>query len=185
MLSPVLLGVLYGLSEFGLSAFRRSKQASSEGSDRSLGRIWLVIGLAMTAGIGAYYGWPAARVPRADECYWIGLAILILGLALRWYAILYLGRFFTVNVIVVSDQRVIDTGPYRYIRHPSYTGVLLAFIGIGVALANLASIVLIIVPVTAVFLYRIRVEEAALTQGLGEAYRSYMQRTKRLVPFVY
>jgi protein-S-isoprenylcysteine O-methyltransferase len=104
---------------------------------------------------------------------------------LRWYSIFFLGRFFTVDVAVAADQHVIDTGPYRFIRHPSYTGVLLAFLGLALCFGNAATLFMLVVPTTAVFLYRIRIEEAALQSGLGEPYKQYMQRTKRLLPFVY
>jgi protein-S-isoprenylcysteine O-methyltransferase len=90
-----------------------------------------------------------------------------------------------VDVAVAADHKVIDSGPYRFVRHPSYTGVLLAFFGVGLSLANYVSLFLLTVPITAVFLYRIRVEEAALTSGLGEPYRRYMDKTRRLIPFLY
>ena len=107
------------------------------------------------------------------------------GLALRWYAILYLGRFFTVNVAISRDHRLIDTGPYRLIRHPSYTGALMAFLGLGVCIGNWASLAAMLIPTLLVFSWRIRVEEQALMAALGEPYRIYMQRTKRLVPAIY
>ncbi|HEY0682702.1 MAG TPA: isoprenylcysteine carboxylmethyltransferase family protein [Steroidobacter sp.] len=108
----------------------------------------------------------------------LGVVIFVSGAALRWYAIFYLGPYFTVDV------RVGDTGPYRFVRHPSYTGVLLEFLGFALFIGNAWSM-LLLVPVAIVFSYRIRVEERALEQGLGEAYASYQRRTKRLIPFVY
>jgi protein-S-isoprenylcysteine O-methyltransferase len=90
-----------------------------------------------------------------------------------------------VDVVVAQDQTVIDTGPYRFIRHPSYTGSLTAFLGFALCLANFISVALIMIPITAVFLYRMRVEEGALQAGLGDPYKNYMRRTKRLVPFIY
>ena len=107
------------------------------------------------------------------------------ALALRWYAIVYLGRYFTVNVAIARDHRVIDSGPYRYVRHPSYTGALAAFLGLGLLLNNAAALLMIIVPPLLVFLRRIRIEEAALLAGLGDNYRAYMQRTRRLIPGLY
>jgi protein-S-isoprenylcysteine O-methyltransferase len=104
---------------------------------------------------------------------------------LRWYSIFYLGRFFTVDVQVSADHQLIDSGPYRFIRHPSYTGILFEFLGFGLCLGNWLSVLIIIVPVGAAFLYRIRVEESALARGLGERYVTYCSRTKRLIPFVY
>jgi protein-S-isoprenylcysteine O-methyltransferase Ste14 len=114
----------------------------------------------------------------------VGLALMAVGIALRFYAVMVLGRFFTPVVMVGSDQHVVDTGPYRWIRHPSYTGVLLAITGVLVASANWLALVGIL-PALAGLLYRIRVEEQALSEELGEPYRSYMQRTKRLLPFLY
>jgi protein-S-isoprenylcysteine O-methyltransferase Ste14 len=111
-----------------------------------------------------------------------------LGLTLKKrarYAIVHLGRFFTVNVAISSSHRLIDTGPYRFVRHPSYTGALMAFLGLALCLANWASLVILLVPVFLVFLRRMHVEERALLQAFGDQYRDYMRRTKRLIPAVY
>jgi protein-S-isoprenylcysteine O-methyltransferase len=115
----------------------------------------------------------------------VGLALMVAGLLLRWWAVAHLGRFFTVNVAVASDHRVVDTGPYRLIRHPSYTGILLTCLGVGLCFGNLASLLVIVVPIVALALKRVRVEEAALASELGEDYRTYMSHTKRLIPGVY
>ena len=77
---------------------------------------------------------------NAGAVFWAGCALFRLGLMLRWYSIIYLGRFFTVNVAIHSGHEIIDTGPYRYIRHPSYTGALLAFLGLALTLANWVSL---------------------------------------------
>ena len=119
-----------------------------------------------------------------DAVFPIGLTVLAVGVALRFYAVIVLGRFFTLVVMTRSDQHVVDTGPYRWIRHPSYTGFLLALAGVMLAYANwLAPIG--VLPALAGFLYRIQVEERVLSADLGDSYRSYMRRTKRLLPFVY
>ena len=104
---------------------------------------------------------------------------------LRWYAIIYLGRFFTVNVAIAADHRLIDGGPYRFVRHPSYSGALMVFLGLGLCIGNWLSVAVMIVPISLVFIWRIHVEEAALLQGLGDSYREYMGRTKRLIPSIY
>jgi protein-S-isoprenylcysteine O-methyltransferase len=108
-----------------------------------------------------------------------------LGLALRWYSIIHLGRFFTVNVAIANDHRLIDSGPYHFVRHPSYAGNLLAVAGFSLSFQNWASILLIFVPCCAVILWRIHIEEEALLGALGEQYRGYMRRTKRLIPLIY
>lgn len=184
MFHPMWLGAFYGLSEMAISLFLRSKGGATSTDQGSLRLIWRVIGLGMLSAFLAYRAVPGAQIdiPGWDV---IGFVVFAVGIALRWYSIAYLGKFFTVDVAIASDHKVVDTGPYRFIRHPSYTGALLAFLGLGIALENWLSLLVLIVPITGVFLFRIRLEEAALQTGLGEAYSSYMQRTKRLIPFVY
>ena len=181
---PILLGVAYGLSEVGLSLLKRSRDDSVDADDSSLRVLWITIVLAVTAGILVSSRAPGAAIANR-AVFWTGCALFGLGLALRWYSIVYLGRFFTVNVAIHSGHEVIDTGPYRLIRHPSYTGALLAFLGLGFCFGNWLSILFLTVPIIGAFLWRIRIEESALTQALGNDYRAYMQRTKRLIPWVY
>ena len=104
---------------------------------------------------------------------------------MRWYSIGYLGKFFTVDVAIHSEHHIIESGPYRFIRHPSYTGALIAFFGLGLSIGNWISFLIFTIPTTIAFLLRIKVEEQALAEALGEQYRSYQQRTKRLIPFIY
>jgi protein-S-isoprenylcysteine O-methyltransferase len=181
-----LLGALYAASEIGLSIFKRA-QGGAQGADRgSLLLIWVVIVVSVASAYGAAYRYPAANFGAwAAPAPYVGVSVYVAGLCLRWYSIIFLGRFFTVNVAIASDHQLINTGPYRYVRHPSYTGALLAFVGLGLCVGNWLSIVLLLVPTFLVFLRRMHVEEAALLQGLGEPYREYMRHTKRLVPAFY
>ncbi len=96
-----------------------------------------------------------------------------------------LGESFTGAVIVKSAQTVVDRGAYRYVRHPSYSGGALVFLGIGLALANCLSILVLLLSSAIVYAYGVRVEEGALATVLGEPYRAYMNRTKRFIPFVF
>jgi len=183
--SPSILGAAYGVSELCLTLTRRSR-ADSVSKDRgSLRLLWVVILASIWLGFFLTHALPAWAMPNANRYYTLGSGCFVLGLLLRWYSIIYLGRFFTTNVAIASDHRVIDTGPYRFIRHPSYTGALLAFLGLGLCLGNLASLLILIVPILFAFLWRIRVEEKALIEALGTHYRAYMERTKRLIPFVF
>ena len=116
---------------------------------------------------------------------WTGLGLFAAGLLLRWYAIAYLGRLFTYDVAIAADHRVVDTGPYRFVRHPAYTGSLLTFLGVGVYGGNALSLPVLVVPIALAFLHRIAIEEAALETALGSRYVDYEARTKRLIPFVY
>ena len=114
-----------------------------------------------------------------------GVALFVTGLLLRWRAIITLGRFFTVDVAIEPDHELIERRPFRMVRHPSYTGVLLAFVGLALTLGNWAALLAILVPIGAAFIHRMNVEENALSGALGPQYTDYMRRTNRLVPFLY
>ena len=113
------------------------------------------------------------------------LALMLCGLALRWSAILTLGKFFTVDVAIRPDHEVIRDGPYRFMRHPSYSGLLIAFLGFGAMFANWASIVGVMVPITLGVLQRVVREEQVLRTSLGEAYEVYARSTKRFLPGLF
>jgi len=180
---PVLAGI-WGVSEVLLMMFKRS--ASGISKDRnSLLLIWLGNSIGI---FGAIWSFPRLRawaLPGHEGVLLAALLIFAAGIIIRAYSIIYLGRFFTANVAITRDHKLIDTGPYKLVRHPSYTGLLLTFFGFGLSLCNLASLLIMIVPVYAVFLWRIHVEEQALLGAFGGKYHDYMKRTKRLVPWVY
>jgi protein-S-isoprenylcysteine O-methyltransferase Ste14 len=181
-----MLEAAFGLSELGLSLLRRSKSNVDVKDDRgSLRLIWGVILAAMLGATLLWQFFPQAQWPMSGSSYIAGLTVFGVGLLLRWYSIFYLGRYFTVDVAVATDHKVIDTGPYKYIRHPSYAGVLLEFLGFALCMGNVAALLLLMIAVSCVFLRRIRIEEAVLQGALGERYASYMRRTWRLVPFLY
>ncbi|HEV7608417.1 MAG TPA: isoprenylcysteine carboxylmethyltransferase family protein [Steroidobacteraceae bacterium] len=180
-----ILGIAYGLSEAGLAFVKRSRDDSFDADDSTLRVLWITILAAVTAGILAASRLPAAAMPAAETLFWLGCALFALGLTLRWYSIIYLGRFFTVNVAIHSSHEIIDTGPYRRIRHPSYTGALVAFLGLALSLANWVSLTVIVLPIFWAFSRRISTEETALANALGSPYINYMRRTKRLAPFIY
>lgn len=183
--APAVLGMIYGLSEAGLAVFKRSRDDSVDADDRSLRVLWITIVLAVAAGIYATARVPQASMQGGRPLYLAGVALFVAGLALRWYSILYLGRFFTVNVAIHSRHEIVDTGPYRRIRHPSYAGALLAFAGLAVTLDNWVALALVTLPIVWAFIRRISVEEHALSSALGLPYTRYMGRTRRLVPYVY
>ena len=103
----------------------------------------------------------------------VGVGLMAAGVVLRQWAVGLLGEDFTVDVRVHPGQRVIDTGPYRHVRHPAYSGLLLTLFGMGVALGNWAALAAIVVVPAAGLVCRIRVEERALLAGIGEPYRRF------------
>jgi protein-S-isoprenylcysteine O-methyltransferase Ste14 len=147
--------------------------------------LWIVIVASMTAAIWISYVAPAPMFGRAHWLRLIGLLILTAGLLIRWAAILNLGSAFSANVAIRDSQRVRTTGLYRFVRHPSYLGLVLIFLAVGIHSRNWISLAIALIPPTTALLYRIRVEEAALREAFGDEYTAYSRTTKRLFPGVY
>ncbi|WP_267225293.1 methyltransferase family protein [Dyella silvae] len=113
-----------------------------------------------------------------------GVILMLAGFGIRWAGMWTLRKFFSANVAVQSDHRLVLDGPYRMVRHPGYFGGWLAFAGLGLALGNgIAMFCLTFLTVPA-FLYRIHVEEQALN-GAFPDYAAYALRVKRFIPFVW
>ena len=113
---------------------------------------------------------------------WIGLVLLWAGVLVREWAILSLGRSFTVVVEVHPQQSLITSGPYRWVRHPAYTGTIITLGGFGLAVGSWVGAILAIAIALPAYTYRVRVEEGAMLEALGEEYRNYMRRTGRFFP---
>lgn len=145
----------------------------------------LVIGspLALIAACAASYS-PSLTIPYPVASAVLGTTMLIAGAILRRYCFNALGKSFTGTVIVGKDQPIIQSGPYRLVRHPSYTAAFLMFTGIGLALGSWISVATLFLSHCYLYGRRVSVEEKALLETLGEPYRQYMSRTKRFIPFV-
>jgi protein-S-isoprenylcysteine O-methyltransferase Ste14 len=128
---------------------------------------------------------PAAAIRPSAAAFAVGIVILVAGLVLRGWSIMTLGEYFTGAVAVSADQRVVTVGPYRVLRHPSYTGLLLALAGLGLTAANWVSFAGVVVLPLAAMLWRIHAEERALLATLGDRYRAYAAQHKRLIPLVW
>ncbi len=123
--------------------------------------------------------------PARDVWVLLGFLLIILGWSCRIWAQRELGKFFTGEVAVQRDHRIIDRGPYQWVRHPAYTGGVLAAVGFGLTLSTWLGA--LISGALLIWAYALRVprEEALLASQLGDAYVRYAKRTKRFVPFVY
>lgn len=182
---PARLGMILGGSEFLLMMFKRSGKKAVSKDRHTLGLIWLVSMIFIPLGVMAAYWFQGCYLPWPGLALKTGYGLFVVGMLIRWQAIFYLGRFFTTNVAIASDHRVIDTGPYRYIRHPSYAGSMIQLAGFCLSFNNWASMLIIFIPCFLVNHWRIHVEEKALLEALGEPYRRYVARTKRLIPKIY
>ena len=179
----------YGLwlvLELSASRKKRSGDFSRKQDRGSLRLILILFWLGISLGFTFSYFFPQLAIRwNRSLVFFIGIVLMLAGIAFRRYAMAVLGQFFTYDVAVHTDQKVIDLGPYRYIRHPSYSGALLTQIGLGLALGNWASLAILVICTGLAYVYRISIEEQALVAALGEPYKEYMARTHRLIPFFF
>jgi protein-S-isoprenylcysteine O-methyltransferase Ste14 len=173
---------LWFLSEVLVNILTRSKKSDSDSHDHnSLGLIWIAIVLSITAGV--FIGF---RFPGFNECaYFSGLALIIVGITVRIIAIVSLKSLFNANVAIHHDHKLKTDGIYKKIRHPSYSGSLLSFLGLGLTMGNWISLLVIFLPVLAAFLFRISIEEKVLMDNFKDEYLNYKKGTKKLIPYVY
>ena len=117
--------------------------------------------------------------------FWIGTIVMALGFILRHWSIIVLGKYFRTTIELEKGQKVIQKGPYKYVRHPSYAGIILFFIGYGLLSENWLSLAVAVCLPTISLVYRIQIEEIALAEGLGAEYTAYQRKTKKLVPGIW
>ena len=170
-------------------ARQMAKMSRKESSIQDRNSLWILLGLQWTGlALNFLLGWsfPAAAIRWQRTWFFlVGLLFILLGISLRWLAIRTLGRYFTRDVAVSADQPVVQKGPYRLIRHPAYTGTFLTMLGVGLAITNWASLISLLICVILGHLYRVKVEEKALIQAIGEPYIEYIRRTKRFIPGLF
>jgi protein-S-isoprenylcysteine O-methyltransferase Ste14 len=128
---------------------------------------------------------PGAAIGGGVSLFALGVVVGWAGALLRWWSFLSLREYFTVVVTTTADQPVIDRGPYRVLRHPSYTGLLLILAGVGVMVGNWLSAAGAVVLVLIAVIHRLRVEERAMIAALGDRYRRFAASRARLVPYVW
>ncbi len=178
------------IAAWGMMELSQRSQPSREGATKISGTggrlalLALVIAATVVANLTPRV-FPAAAIRPGAVAFAAGMVVLLAGLVLRGWSFKALGQYFTHTVMVSSDQPVIASGPYRVLRHPSYTGIILAAIGIGLASANWADLAGLLLLTLTGLLWRIRIEEAALLATLGDRYRAYAAQHKRLVPLVW
>ena len=173
-------------SEVLLVLATRTRQSGGKVQDR--GSIYLLWGTIVGSIFAAEWiraVMPATIFPGAHWPRYAAIVLMIFGLIVRWTAILSLGKAFSVNVAIRDTQTLYKKGLYRLVRHPSYSGMVICFVAIGMIQRNWLGFALVLVPTTAALLYRIHVEEAALNEAFGTQYASYSRTTKRLFPGIY
>jgi len=176
--------VLIASEIFGAALVPQLRRRSATRVKRDRGsRVLITFAILVSMLIAFYFGYAnVGGLP--DWIFYVGIFLMFLGVLVRQYAIAILGRFFSLSVEIAEDQKVVDKGPYRLVRHPSYTGVLITSIGLGLAVQSLGALLVLLLFFGISFGYRMYVEERTLLSALGQDYASYMKKTKRLVPFI-
>ena len=146
--------------------------------------VGVLIAVVLPAVMPVFPGWFAGFVGLLIGTV-AGLVLMAAGLVVREWAILTLGRFFTVDVRVHAGQTVVERGPYKWVRHPAYTGLLVFLVGFGLAVTNWSSLLVLALVPTIGLLVRIRSEERALLAGLGDDYRRFAATRLRLFPGIW
>ncbi len=172
--------------EILLAIVTRTGRSQGKVTDRgSLLLLWLSIGTSIPAAFWIAGVMPGNLFVHAAWLSPVCLIVMAFGFVLRLTAIVMLGRAFSVNVAIRNNQSLKQDGLYAWMRHPSYSGMVLMFLALGLSERNWISLLILAIVPNAALLYRIHVEEIALRAGFGEEYVAYSRRVKRLVPGIY
>lgn len=176
---------LFPLSEILFSIQNRSSSTNASSKDHgSMRLLWISIAIGISLAVVTEPLFIGKFFVNPQILTMISLLLMFLGVFLRRLSIHILGSFFTVDVAVFKNHTVCEKGPYQWIRHPSYTGLIIYFFGLAISFGNIVSLATMLIPIIFAILYRVKIEESALSNSLGESYQSYMQRTKRFLPFI-
>jgi len=173
---------------YWLWGWRRVKDARrSEPLMPRLLKYWLplMVGIVLISPVAWFHGtWLGSRMyPDSLAMALAGALLTLLGVAFACWARHVLGRNWSSVVQVKQDHELIQSGPYRWVRHPIYTGLLLAFLGTGIAIGEWRGPICVVI-VAVSFWFKLRLEERWMRENFGAAYDQYMQRTKALIPGV-
>jgi protein-S-isoprenylcysteine O-methyltransferase Ste14 len=185
ILIVIIVSYLYGFFEVFMNLRQRSKsQVAASGDKSSLWWLYglITLGYALSFSIGAT---KTGRIHAWNTFFVIGMVLFVIGLVIRIHSLLALKQYFTYSVARVENHKIIETGLYKFIRHPGYLGQWIIFFGISMSISNWLSILVMMVPVTIGYLHRINVEERFMLAQLGKEYLDYQGRTKRIIPQVY
>ncbi len=178
----IVVFYIWAASElFNTFAFRRSRPANNA-THKDRGSYWLILLIVWGSFVVSIQARMLDLGVFHSDLQYLGLGLAVMGIALREWSVLLLGKFFNVKVTIASNQTLVRRGPYRWLRHPAYSGSILTLVGFPVAMGTWLGALLVLLLSVAGYLYRVRVEEQALLQALGDEYLDYMRHTWRFFP---
>jgi protein-S-isoprenylcysteine O-methyltransferase Ste14 len=173
--------VYWRVSATGVKAVRRRESALSRAAHLvPLAIAGLLLWIPTIAGGGILF---RLFMPQTLVSYWTGTLLLALGLAFSVWARVYLGRNWSATVTVKEDHELIRGGPYALVRHPIYSGLLLAFIGSAIARAQWRGVLAVLIVLVALW-RKLRLEERFMSETFGDEYRRYREHTAALIPYL-
>lgn len=176
---------MYGFFEVFMNLRQADKsKIITSGDKNSLGLLYglITVGYTLSFSIGVT---KMDRIYSWNTFFAVGMVLIVIGFMIRIQSIRILKQCFTYSIATVEHQKVIETGLYKFIRHPGYLGQIIIFVGISTSISNWLSILAMLIPITFGYLYRIKAEERFMVEQLGEEYLNYRERTKRLIPMIY
>lgn len=182
----VVIVSAFTLSGIIINLWKRvpTKINQSQNDGRTLLLFRLIIPTAIIVSLSFYF-LDLGNILFPTRVIYLGYILVFLGLAIRWIAVVSLGKSFTVKITIQSGQTLKTNGIYNRIRHPSYTGLLIYYLGLGLAMHNWICIILLIVLPVYVVKKRIDLEETVLLAHFKDEFKAYMEKSWKLFPFVY
>jgi len=182
----VALSVAWGMSEQAF-ARRNRRVVGVTADERDKGSFhWITASAVVGMSIAGAFGFSGlGGVTNVHVWELLGAFVLLAGTAIRLHAIAVLANQFTSRVTILNGHKLVRSGLYRYVRHPSYLGQILILVGIGALMANVVALLAAPLMTTVALLWRIRVEERAMADHFGAAYEEYHKTTWRLLPLVW
>ena len=182
--------IVWIISEILIGILRNEKgNPSKQHRNKSTSGLYIVTFLSISMAIyfsqaSHIYGIHLTKSAQT-YAYYLAVILIVGGILVRGTAILTLKQQFSVNLTIIDNHKLIDNGIYHYLRHPSYSGALLSFLGLCITFLNWLSLIIVFFSVLAVYLYRIGVEEKMLINHFGNEYVNYSHKTKRIIPYIY
>ncbi|ESS72798.1 isoprenylcysteine carboxyl methyltransferase [Methyloglobulus morosus KoM1] len=182
----LILGTGWAMVELVIAAKTRVKfPTTTQLEYRSERLIWLVVAFALLISLSVkQMHWVTLPIETMSR-QMIAIPFFIIGLAVRCYAVYSLGQFFSTSVATKDKHLLIENGPYQFIRHPAYTGLLISFFAAGLAMGDGLALLALFCPIAYVLAKRIRFEEQCLSEHFGKPYGDYCLHTWKLIPWLY
>lgn len=163
-----------------------SKKETLENKDKDKFSVLLIITMSLLSVAISVVDWGYFITPNNNLLLSvIGVIIIIIGIAFRFWAIKTLGSHFTPTIQIKDDHALITSGPYSIVRHPSYLGAMCAIVGTAIFLNSLTGTIFSFACMFYAYYIRISTEEKVLVDLFGKRYHNYQERVKKLIPFIW